>query len=160
TAAAGSATSAASTAIPRRRTGARARSLCPCRRSPCCSSNAARRAAVPSKTPADGTRRAVIGNGVPIVDCGRHAVQRRPGHPVGGEADAYADGHERLRCLLLHRPRGAPAWTEVEMAALGNDRWRAAFPVPAIGAYEYTVTAWIDSYASWRHDLERWGAEQ
>ena len=41
------------------------------------------------------------------------------------------------------------------MAAIGNDRWRAAFVVDALGPWEYTVRAWVDPFLSWRSDFAR-----
>jgi starch synthase (maltosyl-transferring) len=107
-------------------------------------------------TGSDGRRRAVIEAVTPSVDGGRFPIKRCAGEAVVVEADVFADGHDQLRCRLLHRKIGHPAWSEAEMAALGNDRWRGEFIVPDTGAYEYTVAAWVDHYLSWRHDLERW----
>ncbi len=109
---------------------------------------------------ADGRRRAVIENISPCVDHGRFAAKRCVGDLVTVEADIFADGHDRLRALLLVRKRGAAKWTEFDMVALDNDRWRGAFPVPDIGSYEYTIIAWVDRFASWRHDLARWVASE
>jgi starch synthase (maltosyl-transferring) len=107
-------------------------------------------------TDADGRRRAVIENVTPSADGGRFPIKRCAGEAIVVEADVFADGHDRLRCRLLHRKAAHPTWTEVEMTALGNDRWQAEFTVTEIGAFEYTVAAWVDRYLSWRHDLERW----
>ena len=41
------------------------------------------------------------------------------------------------------------------MTFLGNDRWRGSFTVDALGRYRYTVTAWVDHFLSWLHDLKR-----
>ncbi len=41
------------------------------------------------------------------------------------------------------------------MKPLGNDRYGAAFVPPAPGRYVYGVTAWVDHFESWRHELER-----
>ena len=109
---------------------------------------------------ADGRRRAVIENISPCVDHGRFAAKRCVGDLVTVEADIFADGHDRLRALLLVRKRGAAKWTEFDMVALDNDRWRGAFPVPDIGSYEYTIIAWVDRFASWHHDLARWVASE
>jgi len=38
---------------------------------------------------------------------------------------------------------------------LGNDRWRAGFVADALGAWQYTVQAWVDPFLSWRHDFAR-----
>jgi starch synthase (maltosyl-transferring) len=41
------------------------------------------------------------------------------------------------------------------MQPLGNDRWRAEFPVTRMGEYAYTVAGWIDHFDTWRSDLEK-----
>jgi starch synthase (maltosyl-transferring) len=105
---------------------------------------------------ADGCRRAVIEKVTPSIAGGRFAIKRCAGDAIVVEADVFADGHDQLRCRLLHRRLDNPSWSEVEMAALGNDRWQASFTVPEMGAYEYTVAAWVDRYLSWHHDLARW----
>ncbi|MBU0750615.1 MAG: alpha-1,4-glucan--maltose-1-phosphate maltosyltransferase [Gammaproteobacteria bacterium] len=107
-------------------------------------------------TPALATRaRAVIERVRPEVDGGRFPVKRTVGEEVVVEADAFADGHDQLCCLLLHRPLGAPAWAEVPMTLVGNDRWTAGFHVAAPGRHEYSVVAWVDRFLTWRHDIAR-----
>ena len=103
--------------------------------------------------PPEGRCRAVVENVAPSVDGGRFPVKRIVGDRVVVEADAFADGHDVVLATLLHRPPGAAAWAEVPMAALDNDRWRAEFPVDRLGRHRYTVTAWVDRFATWRHDL-------
>ncbi len=51
---------------------------------------------------------------------GRFAAKRCAGDLVEVEADIFADGHDRLRAVLLARKRGAAAWIEFEMTALGQ----------------------------------------
>jgi starch synthase (maltosyl-transferring) len=106
-------------------------------------------------TGADGRVRAVIDAVLPAVDGGRYAVKRALGESLEVEAHCFADGHDVLRAMLAWRSEGESAWYEVEMRALGNDVWRAAFTPPAIGGYRYTVAAWVDRFASWRHDFAR-----
>jgi starch synthase (maltosyl-transferring) len=101
-------------------------------------------------------RRVVIENVTPCVDAGRFAAKRCVGDVLDVEADAFADGHDRLRCRLLWRPAGTRHWQQVEMQELGNDRWRASFTVSALGAYEYTVVGWTDALQTWLGDLARW----
>jgi starch synthase (maltosyl-transferring) len=108
------------------------------------------------KTSFEGRRRTVIENVTPMVDGGRFAAKRCAGDTVTVEADVFADGHDVLRCVLCYRKRGEQRWNEVDMVSLVNDSWRGEFDVPEIGTYEYTVTGWIDQFASWRRDLERW----
>ncbi|MFH1494625.1 MAG: maltotransferase domain-containing protein, partial [Pseudomonadota bacterium] len=99
--------------------------------------------------------RAMIERVSPEVDAGRFPIKRIVGEEVMVEADVFGDGHDQLRCLLLHRPAGTPDWAEVPMAPTGNDRWQASFHVAALGRHEYTVVAWVDRFLTWRHDLSR-----
>ncbi|HEU4618222.1 MAG TPA: maltotransferase domain-containing protein, partial [Gammaproteobacteria bacterium] len=103
----------------------------------------------------EGRRRVVIESLAPSVDCGEFPVKRIVGERVDVEADVFADGHDRIACVLKYRAAGERAWREAEMRPVGNDRWRGAFVVERLGRYEYTVAGWIDRFASWRHDFAR-----
>jgi starch synthase (maltosyl-transferring) len=109
---------------------------------------------LPASTP-DGRVRAVIDAVQPAVDGGRYAVKRVAGERVDVEAHCFADGHDLLRVVLRWRPEDDPQWTEVEMAPLGNDVWRASFTVEGVGRYRYTVVAWVDHFHSWRDEFSR-----
>lgn len=112
----------------------------------------------PAKPPVparDGRVRAAIENVRPEVDCGRFPIKRVIGEQVVVEADAFADGHDALMCMLRYRHEDEHEWREVPMRPLGNDRWRASFPVESLGRYRYTVVAWVDPFLSWRHDFTR-----
>ena len=109
-------------------------------------------------------RRVIIENVTPQIDEGRFPAKRTVGEEVVVEADAFADGHDLLAVVLLWRPcpRGKPArrksgggWTEAPMAALGNDRWRAAFTVGQYRDYEFTVEAWIDRAATLHDEIAK-----
>jgi starch synthase (maltosyl-transferring) len=113
---------------------------------------------LPANQPAasrDGRVRAVIEGVRPEVDCGRFPIKRVVGERVVVEADAFADGHDVLACVLRYRHEAESEWHERVMKPLGNDRWRGSFPVERLGRYRYTVTAWVDSFLSWRHDFAR-----
>ncbi len=103
----------------------------------------------------DGRQRAVVQQVTPEVDGGRFPIKRTIGETIIVEADAFADGHDQVRCSLRFRHRGEVGWTEVAMQPLGNDRWRGDFTVEYLGGYEYGVIAWVDHFRSWRHDLAR-----
>jgi starch synthase (maltosyl-transferring) len=103
----------------------------------------------------DGRVRAVIDAVRPAVDGGRFAVKRTVGEALEVEAHCFADGHDVLRARLLWRAEDASAWQETEMQPLGNDVWRALFTPERIGRYRYTVAAWVDRFATWRHDFAR-----
>ncbi|HWB67403.1 MAG TPA: alpha-1,4-glucan--maltose-1-phosphate maltosyltransferase [Mycobacteriales bacterium] len=111
---------------------------------PAASSRAAT-AAAPSRTVVEDVR--------PRVDDGRYAAKAVVGDPVQVEADAFADGHDLLRCELQWRPAGSRSWKRRLMAPLGNDRWRAIFVPTELGRYQFQVRAQIDPLATWLHDL-------
>ena len=101
-------------------------------------------------------RRVVVECVTPEVDEGRYPAKRTAGEDVVVEADVYADGHDVLAAVVLWRRRGETAWREAPMAALPNDRWRAAFPAAeAFATYEFTVEGWVDPRATWQHGLEK-----
>ena len=101
----------------------------------------------------DGRKRVVIEGLAPQIDHGRYPIKRTAGDSVIVEVDAFADGHEHIACLLHYRRQIDDTWTEIAMAPLGNDRWRATFKVDEVGRYLYTVSAWVDQFQSWCHDL-------
>jgi len=103
----------------------------------------------------EGRVRAVVDALLPVVDGGRFAPKRIAGEPVLVEAHCFADGHDRLRAVLNWQLVGGPQAFEVEMTARVNDVWTAEFTPPVPGRYRYTVTAWVDHFESWRHDLTR-----
>jgi starch synthase (maltosyl-transferring) len=103
----------------------------------------------------DGRVRAVIDTVRPSVDGGRFAVKRVAGEALEVEAHCFADGHDVLRAVLAWRREDAAEWQELEMRPLGNDVWRAQFTPTEIGRYRYTVAAWVDAFATWRHDFAR-----
>jgi starch synthase (maltosyl-transferring) len=91
----------------------------------------------------------------PEIDCGRYAVKRVPLEILTVRADIHADGHDVLAAALLYRRAGSSSWREASMNLLSNDRWEGSFAVSEIGAYEYTLEAWIDYFASWRSSFEK-----
>jgi len=105
--------------------------------------------------PADGRKRVVIESVDPEIDAGLFAIKRIVDDQVQVEADVFADGHDRVAARLLYRYYKVPNWTMAPMQPLGNDRWRASFPVVRLGEYLYTVAGWIDHFDTWRSDLEK-----
>lgn len=99
--------------------------------------------------------RIVIEGVRPEVDEGRYPAKSIAGERVTVKADIYADGHEAIAAVLLYRRAGQRRWREVAMEPLGNDRWRAEFPVPAVGLYQFTIEAWLDPFQTWRQDLAK-----
>lgn len=109
----------------------------------------------PRGVPADvaGRLRVVVERVFPEIDAGRFPIKRTAGERVDVTAHVHADGHDVLAVQLQHRRRGAAAWTETPMVALGNDEWRAGFVVSDVGDCEYTVVAWVDRFLSWRREI-------
>lgn len=100
-----------------------------------------------------GRQRVVIEGVRPEIDGGRFPIKRTSGEEVIVEADAFADGHDVITILLRYRQEAIQKWTEVPMAFLGNDRWRSSFQAVELGQWRYTITAWVDRFATWRRDL-------
>jgi starch synthase (maltosyl-transferring) len=124
------------------------------------SSARAPRAARNAKRPAAGvepeTRRVVIENVRPRVDDGRlFPAKRSVGQTVEVQADIFADGHDHLAAALRYRHVEDETWQEIPMRAEGNDLWTAPFTVQRLGRYEFSVTAWVDHFDSWRGGLEK-----
>lgn len=107
----------------------------------------------PIPFPPNGQQRVVISGVTPEIDAGRFPIKRVVGEEVAVEADAFADGHDQISCWLLVRGPSESQWHEYPMNALGNDRWRGAFRVTAMGTYHYCITAGIDAFRTWRNDL-------
>ena len=103
----------------------------------------------------EGRRRVVIEDVRPRVDDGTYPVKRAVGDEVVVEFDAFADGHDRLASVVLHRRDCEPSWQQVPAAHVVNDRWRAAFTVNALGLHVFVVEAWVDTFGSWEHELEK-----
>ena len=103
----------------------------------------------------EGRARVIIEGVTPEIDAGRHPAKRTVGETVVVEADAFADGHDVLVCMLRWRHEAEAEWQEARMTPLGNDRWQGRFTVTRLGTCRYTIVAWIDHLLTWRHDLAR-----
>ena len=105
--------------------------------------------------PNEGRLRAVIEKVKPEIDGGRFPAKRVVGERMTVEADIFTDGHDALAAALLYRRKSGSHWSETPMESLDNDRWRATFEVTEIGAYLYTLQAWVDRFGSWRQGLAK-----
>jgi starch synthase (maltosyl-transferring) len=103
----------------------------------------------------DARRRVVIEHVEPEIDAGRFPIKRVPGERVVVEADVFAEGHDELTSVLLHRSAEEKAWCEVPMRPLVNDRWRGEFRVGGPGRHVYCLEAWVDHFHTWVRDLVR-----
>ena len=108
---------------------------------------------LPPKRPS----RVVIEQVEPAVDGGLFPIKRCPGEEVAVSAQIHSDGSDRLQAVTQHRSVKDRAWIETPMTVVnaGKDLWTARFVVDAPGEYVYTLQAWIDRFATWRHKLEK-----
>jgi starch synthase (maltosyl-transferring) len=97
---------------------------------------------------------AVIENVQPLIEGGRYPIKRVIGEDVVVEADIFKDGHDIVAASLKWRVVGQAKWHETAMRLIDNDRWRGIFSVYENATYEYTVEAWTDLFAGWRHEYE------
>ena len=95
----------------------------------------------------------------PVVDAGRYPAKRTVGDLVEVSVDAFRDGHEKLRAVVLHRRAGDRKWAEAELHQLdahhNGVRWGGSFVVDRTGRWEWTIEAWTDLFATWRDELRR-----
>jgi len=98
-----------------------------------------------------GRQRVIIENLTPQVEGGLYPAKRVEGEWLIVEADVFTDGHDLVSAVLIHREKGSKKWNEVNMNALGNDRWQASFQLTKQAYYEYTVKAFINHPLTWHH---------
>ncbi|HUJ12856.1 MAG TPA: alpha-1,4-glucan--maltose-1-phosphate maltosyltransferase [Thermoanaerobaculia bacterium] len=103
----------------------------------------------------DGRRRVVIEGVSPTVDGGRFPAKRVAGDTVSIEADVFADGHDLLSAVVLHRHQNESNPHETRMTPLVNDRWRAEVRVDELGFCFFTIEAWVDHFLTWHRDLQK-----
>lgn len=102
----------------------------------------------------DGRKRVVIENVSPEIDSGEFPIKRTVDEKVIVAADIFADGHDAISALLLHRKKGEKKWEETPMNFLSNDRWQSSFICIEMGWYEYTIQGWIDHFGSWQKGIK------
>nr|WSY51673.1 alpha-1,4-glucan--maltose-1-phosphate maltosyltransferase [Streptomyces sp. NBC_00886] len=114
----------------------------------------------PEPPSADGTSPGI--GRIPVLDV-RPVVQHglRPAKAVTGEtfevsAIVFREGHDAVAAnAVLHDPDGRPGpWTPMRELAPGTDRWGATVTPGEPGRWTYTVEAWSDPVATWRHHAQ------
>ncbi|MDR3538166.1 MAG: alpha-1,4-glucan--maltose-1-phosphate maltosyltransferase [Acetobacteraceae bacterium] len=90
----------------------------------------------------------------PTVPDGDFPVKTIVGSPLTVAADIFAEGHDLLSAVLLWRAADENDWRTEPFHPIGNDRWEASFTPVRLGGHLYTVEAWWDGWATYRHDLQ------
>jgi starch synthase (maltosyl-transferring) len=114
---------------------------------------------VPPPKTAPPPKRILIQYPAPSVDGGRYPAKRCVGDAVTVSADVFRDGHDKLRAVVRYRPARARRWSEAPLHAVdahvNGVRWAGEFVVDRIGAWQFTIEAWTDVFATWRDELQR-----
>ncbi|WP_354701514.1 Alpha-1,4-glucan:maltose-1-phosphate maltosyltransferase 2 [Paraconexibacter sp. AEG42_29] len=115
-----------------------------------------------SPTPRRGSpapSRITIRGAEPVLDAGRYAAKRTVGETLTVTAEVFADGHDVVRAAVRWLPPGKRKWSEAPMrhldAHIDGDNWAGEVPIDALGRWQWTIEAWVDQLASWRHELSR-----
>ncbi len=87
------------------------------------------------------------------MDCGRRPAKAVVGETFQVTATVFREGHDAVAAnVVLRDPAGRSGpWTPMRELAPGTDRWGARVTPTAEGRWTYTVEAWSDPVATWRH---------
>ncbi len=106
--------------------------------------------------------RIVIQYPQPTIDVGRYAVKRCVGDTLHVSVDIFRDGHDLLGAAARYRRKGggkAGGWRESSLqridAQMDGVRWAGECELDAVGDWEYTIHAWVESFGTWRDELRR-----
>jgi starch synthase (maltosyl-transferring) len=105
--------------------------------------------------PAEGRKRVIIEEIQPQVDCGRYPARRIVGDIVKISAAIFSDGHDHVAARLLYKHQDDRDWQSTPMLALVNDLWSSSFTVDRLGAWTFTIQAWVDHFDTWCADLRK-----
>ncbi|MBA6437876.1 MULTISPECIES: alpha-1,4-glucan--maltose-1-phosphate maltosyltransferase [Streptomyces] len=89
----------------------------------------------------------------PLIDCGRRPAKAVVDETFEVSATVFREGHDAVSAnVVLRDPSGRSGpWTPMRELAPGTDRWGAEVTPGAPGRWTYTVEAWSDPIATWRH---------
>ena len=98
----------------------------------------------------------IIGEVTPQVECGAFPAKRALGDTISVSADIFTHGTDMLGAELLFRKKGEDDWRRSAMRQGQDDRWQCEFRAEEIGAYQFTIEAWVDRYSTWLGNLKKW----
>ena len=114
-----------------------------------------------SAATAEGEQQHMIGripvlDVAPRVDCGGRPAKSVVGEPFEVSATVFREGHDAVGAnVVLRDPKGRSGpWTPMRELAPGTDRLGAEVVATSPGRWSYTVEAWSDPFATWRHAAE------
>ncbi|WP_262701638.1 MULTISPECIES: alpha-1,4-glucan--maltose-1-phosphate maltosyltransferase [Streptomyces] len=89
----------------------------------------------------------------PLIDCGRRPAKAVVDETFEVSATVFREGHDAVNAnVVLRDPSGRSGpWTPMRELTPGTDRWGAEVTPGAPGRWTYTVEAWSDPIATWRH---------
>ncbi|MEU4108485.1 alpha-1,4-glucan--maltose-1-phosphate maltosyltransferase [Streptomyces sp. NPDC027717] len=92
----------------------------------------------------------------PVVQGGRRPAKAVPGEVFEVSATVFREGHDAVAAdVVLRDPDGRPGpFTPMRELAPGTDRWGARVSADRPGRWTYTVEAWSDPIATWRHTAQ------
>ncbi len=89
----------------------------------------------------------------PVVACGRWPAKAVVGETFTVTATVFREGHDAVNAnVVLRDPSGRRGpWTPMRPLGPGTDRWAAEVTPTSMGRWSFSVEAWSDPVASWRH---------
>jgi len=109
----------------------------------------------------DASRKIIIEDVEPELDCGRYAVKREVGDTLDVWADIFKEGHDAIAAAVRFRTERETEWREVRMRFVDNDRWLGSIVLDQNIRYHFTVVAWTDWFGTWAADTrKKWDAGQ
>ena len=89
----------------------------------------------------------------PAVESGRRPAKAAVGEAITIGATAFREGHDLIGLnVVLRDPSGNPGpWTPMHPVGEGMDRWEGVVRPHHEGDWTFTVEAWADPMATWKH---------
>ncbi|WP_424211708.1 alpha-1,4-glucan--maltose-1-phosphate maltosyltransferase [Streptomyces sp. BI20] len=89
----------------------------------------------------------------PAVDCGARPAKAVVDEVFEVSATVFREGHDAVAAHVVMRDPGGRIRPAVRLRELapGTDRWGARVSADVPGRWTYTVEAWSDPLATWRH---------
>ena len=103
----------------------------------------------------DGRRRVVIEGVPPLVDDGLFPAKRVVGDVVQVEADIFADGHDLLSAVMLHRHASEEMTRDARWCRSSTTAGARSSPSSGSAFTIFTIEAWIDHFLTWHRDLKK-----